>query len=69
MAIIEKRYIGDGVYADFPDNYHVRLTTEDGMRMTNEIFLNPEVLLAFAAFADDLKNAITEANRKGQPPE
>lgn len=34
-----RKYIGDGVYADF-DGYNIVLTTEDG---TNRIVLEPDV--------------------------
>lgn len=34
-----KTYLGDGCYADF-DGYHVKLTTENGIRTTNVIFLD-----------------------------
>jgi hypothetical protein len=41
-----KEYIGDGVYVSI-DNDMTRLTTENGVESTNEIFLEPEVLRAF----------------------
>lgn len=37
-----KQYIGDGVYADF-DGYHLVLTTEDGLHVSNRICLEPTV--------------------------
>ena len=37
-----RKYIGDGVYADF-DGYNVVLTTEDGIKATNRIVLEPDV--------------------------
>lgn len=37
-----RKYIGDGVYADF-DGFHIVLTTEDGIKATNRIVLEPEV--------------------------
>ncbi len=36
-----KEYLGDGVYLDF-DGFHIILTTEDGVSVTNTIFLEPE---------------------------
>ena len=41
-----KTFLGDGVYVDF-DGYHVILTTENGIRATNIIYLDPHVLSAF----------------------
>jgi hypothetical protein len=41
-----KDYIGDGVYVSIK-NGMTRLTTENGVETTNEIFLEPEVLRAF----------------------
>lgn len=38
-----KEYIGDGVYVTH-DGYSFILTTEDGIRATNTIFLEPEHL-------------------------
>jgi hypothetical protein len=44
-----KEYLGDAVYASF-DGWHIVLTTEDGIRATNTIFLEPEVQVALVAF-------------------
>ena len=41
----EKRYLGDAVYVA-PWERGVVLTTEDGYRATNTIFLEPEVVEA-----------------------
>lgn len=38
-----KTYLGDGVYAEMAGD-HVVLTTEDGIEVTNRIYLEPEVL-------------------------
>lgn len=40
-----KVYLGDGVYAYY-DGYGVILTTENGIAVTNTIYLEPEVLKA-----------------------
>lgn len=37
-----KAYIGDGVYLD-DDGFGFILTTEDGTRVTNKIYLEPDV--------------------------
>lgn len=38
-----KSYIGDAVYARIDEYGTLVLTTENGIRVTNEIFLEPEV--------------------------
>lgn len=56
---MNKQYIGDGVYAEFEDNYTIVLTTENGIQVTNRIVLEAEVL-------NNLNNYIKEFyyNRK-----
>ena len=39
----DKEYIGDGVYVGH-DGYYLWLTTEDGIRVTNGIALEPPVM-------------------------
>jgi hypothetical protein len=56
-----KRYLGDGAYVDF-DRHHIVLTTEDGVRETNRICLEDEVLLEFERYVQDLKAAIRQYN-------
>lgn len=57
MASQFKDYIGDGAYVDF-DGYSVVLTTEDGLRATNTIVLEPEVLVAFERWVKRLREWI-----------
>jgi hypothetical protein len=44
-----KEYLGDGVYVEY-DGGSLTLTTEDGVRKTNEIIIEPEVYKALRAF-------------------
>lgn len=44
-----KAYLGDGVYIEYEDR-DIVLTTEDGMRVTNRIVLEPEVLALLMEF-------------------
>jgi hypothetical protein len=44
-----KRYIGDGVYANF-DGYNFILTTENGISVTNTIVLEPGVVATLQAY-------------------
>lgn len=50
---MEKRYLGDGAYVEF-DGYALVLTTEDGIRATNRVVLEPEVWRALEAFVAEL---------------
>ncbi len=49
-----KAYIGDGVYVEV-EGYDVVLTTEDGIRVTNRIVLEPEVYLALRRYVARLQ--------------
>lgn len=43
-----KEYLGDGVYVyDEADNDYIVLTTEDGIRVTNKIYLDEVTITAF----------------------
>jgi len=46
-----KRYLGDGVYAEMTIEGLV-LTTEDGVSVTNTIYLEPEVFDALVKFVN-----------------
>lgn len=50
---MSKTYLGDGAYAEF-DGYAIVLTTEDGIRATNRIVLEPEVWSALSRFVQSL---------------
>ncbi len=54
METETKEYLGDAVYARF-DGYHVWLTTENGIAVTNEIALEPPVLEALNKYVARLK--------------
>jgi hypothetical protein len=43
--VMDKTYLGDGVYAEYGE-YNVVLTTENGISITNTIFIGPETLQA-----------------------
>lgn len=46
----DKTYVGDGVYAEF-DGFGIVLTTEDGVSVSNMIYLEPDVLRAINRYA------------------
>lgn len=60
---MKKTYLGDGVYAEF-DGWVVQLTTEDGIRTTNTIFLEPEVFLALKQFVEQIKTQMKEETKE-----
>ncbi len=45
----KKEYIGDGVYATY-DGFGIRLTTEDGYGITNQIYFEPSVWRSLVKF-------------------
>ena len=49
-----KRYIGDGVYVDL-ERGMVKLTTSDGVRDTNTIFLETSVVDQFLRWLEELR--------------
>ncbi len=60
---MKKRYIGDGVYADF-NGFNLIITTEDGINTTNTIFLEPEVYKSLTQYVADIEREITNAKQK-----
>lgn len=46
-----RTYLGDAVYAEVQATGMIRLTTEDGISILNQIFLEPEVCEALVKFA------------------
>lgn len=50
-------YLGDGVYVDY-DGYHIVLTTEDGVRQTNKIALDGQVMSALDRYRERLKGML-----------
>jgi len=50
-----KAYLGDGAYVEF-DGFALWLTTEDGIRTTNRICLEPEVYRALTEYVARLKD-------------
>ena len=52
-----KIYLGDGAYAEY-DGYALILTTEDGVRVTHSIYLEPEVYKMLELFVHKLRTEI-----------
>src|SRR5213593_2229673 len=50
-----KRYLGDGVYVDYNAAGQLVLTTENGVSVTNEIYLEPEVYGALTEYVRVLR--------------
>lgn len=56
-----KRYLGDGVYADF-DGEAVILTTENGVSVTNTIELDQHTLKSFDIYRQTLDEKLRTGN-------
>ena len=53
---MKKKYIGDGAYVDY-DGFGLILTTEDGINITNRIYLESDVYDSFLLYVKNvLKN-------------
>ncbi|UCG53606.1 MAG: hypothetical protein JSW58_08615 [Candidatus Latescibacterota bacterium] len=65
-----KRYLGDGVYADY-DGYHIVLTTENGITTTNTIALEPPVMEALKRYEKRLSEIVSarRAEEEGKEEE
>ena len=60
---MEKEYIGDGVYVYF-DGYSIIMTTEDGIRATNTICLEPSVTSNLEDYVARLREYIKRVNEE-----
>ena len=47
-----KLYLGDGVYAEMSADGYLALTTENGVSVTNTIYLEPEVIESLYDYID-----------------
>ena len=50
----KKEYIGDGVYVE-DEHGMIKLTAEDGIRATDTIYLEPEVLASLLRWVEKQK--------------
>jgi len=62
QSLQEPEYLGDGLYASW-DGWQIRLYAHNGARATNEVFLEPAVLVAFLRYAESLKRKVSNATR------
>jgi hypothetical protein len=61
QMLTHKEYIGDAVYVGY-DGFAIVLTTEDGVSVTNEIVLEPEIWALLLDYVKRLKER--DANQK-----
>jgi len=52
-----KKYLGDGLYADF-DGHHIVLSAENGFSATDTVYLDPNVYDALTKYVADLKRGV-----------
>ncbi|MGO9642461.1 MAG: hypothetical protein ACLP1Y_14290 [Candidatus Acidiferrales bacterium] len=64
MIVSNRRYLGDGVYAQ-QERERIVLMTSDGLKVTNWIVLEPEVHRALLAYIQDVQRAIANSNAPG----
>ena len=64
-AVIEKRYLGDGVYAAVEQGMIV-LTAENGIEALHTIYLEPEVMQALQQYYEDALEAVRRASETAQ---
>ncbi len=60
---VRKEYIGDGVYADY-DGYHIILTAENGIEVTNRIALEGQVVKSLERYVKTLQQALKAADKE-----
>ena len=53
-------YLGDGLYATH-DNTQIELYAYNGVRKTDQVFLEPSTLGAFLAYIEQLHHKATDA--------
>ena len=54
-----KTYLGDGCYVE-RDGDDLKLTTENGLRVTNVIYLEPAAFAALLRFASESTNELRD---------
>jgi hypothetical protein len=55
-----KTYLGDGVYADLDDFGSIILTVENGIDITNTIYLEDEVIEVLLNFVNNIREIQNE---------
>lgn len=65
MSEMDKVYLGDGCYVSF-DGYALELTTSNGIKITNRIFLEPEIWDALNRFVARLKESTEKVESEGE---
>jgi hypothetical protein len=47
-------YLGDGLYAEY-DGWQIRIYASNGVRVTNEVYLEPSVLQSFLSYIKTIR--------------
>jgi hypothetical protein len=58
-----KQYLGDGVYVT-NDGYSLILTAENGIEVTNTVYLDPQVYDALRRYVEYLRTGPSQATSK-----
>lgn len=64
---IEKRYLGDSVYAEVESGM-IKLTTDNGAGPSNTIYLELEVYRSLDQYVDDVIKAVQQERDQQEPP-
>ena len=62
-----KAYIGDGAYV-YWDGFGFELTTSDGIRVTNRIYLEPQVYEELVRFVERLRTQLRRGHADTEKP-
>lgn len=60
-----KEYLGDSVYVDH-DGYYLILTTENGIQVSNTIYLEPDVWTNLEFYVEKILNRARESREAGE---
>lgn len=60
-----KEYLGDSVYVDH-DGYYLILTTENGIQVSNTIYLEPDVWTNLEFYVEKILNRDRESREAGE---
>ena len=60
----KKEYVGDGVYAEMDEYGTLRVTTENGITVSNEIYIEHQVWSELTAYRNRAMEALKEERNK-----
>lgn len=64
--MMKKEYLGDGLYARYDGN-GIWLTSENGVEVLNQVYLEPEVVAVFEQYLGRLERWISAQREEEKP--